>query len=78
MLNQDINVTEGDLLEVDQFFRLKLGIKLREMGYREKAMILFLDALRVDEKFMPARVNLAKLRLDYDIFMHKEKETFFE
>jgi hypothetical protein len=57
---------------------LKLGIKLRELGYREKSMVLFLDALRVDPKFMPAQVNLSKLRLEYTIFMHKEKETFFE
>jgi len=64
---------------------LRLGIKFRELGhletnkrYREKAMNLHLDGLKLDPEFMPGLVNLSRLKLDFMIFWHREEETFFE
>jgi len=76
-LMSDNRCLSSDLLEIDNDWRLNLGLILKKKGKYNEAMILFADALRVDPNFLPASKNMSLLSLDTAIKKHRVNGQYF-
>jgi hypothetical protein len=57
-MQKDLNLVEHDLLEVHSYCKLDLGNSFFELGQRQRAEQLYLDALRVDPTFAKITDNI--------------------
>ena len=76
-LHREINTAEDDLIVIDEDWKLKLGVAMAALGDRQKAYVMFYDALSGNGDFGGARKEMGKLTLSKRIKQARETQQYF-